>query len=329
VYARLVPSYALLQMRVYTDIEELAGSDERFAVTIGSYDGVHLGHRKVLSELTELAGELDALSVVITFDPHPRCVVEGGACPPSLISREHKLGLIEAAGIDICLVLPFDEELRRLDAGEFITGCLCSRMHIVAVCVGSDFVFGRGRGGCVTMLKSLGEELGFMVRCVPPVTVEGSIVSSTAIRDDILSGRIESASRLLGRPYSILGTIVPGRAIGRKLGYPTANVDPHHEAIPPEGVYAVKAVVRGNPYRALLYIGRRPTFGGGEVGIEVYLMDFSDMIYGEDIEVTFLSKIRGDMKFGSAGELVERIREDRRAAEGILGEKPGAGTSHI
>lgn len=311
-------------MRVYASIEELAGSNERLAVTIGFYDGVHCGHRRVLAELVALAKEHGALSAVITFNPHPRCVVEGGASPPSLISIEHKLKLIEAAGVDICLVLPFDAELMRLDAREFMSVYLRSRLKIAAVCVGSDFVFGRGREGDAEMLKSMGEEAGFAVTSVPQVTVDGRVVSSTAIREAILSGDLATASKLLGRPYSILGTIVAGLALGRMLGYPTANLDPHHEAIPPEGVYAVTAAVRSVSRRGLLYIGRRPTFGGGELTIEVYLMDFDGMIYGEEIEVAFVSKIRDDMRFGSKDELAARIGEDLRAAERIFAGSSGS-----
>ena len=309
-------------MRVCTDISELRGIDERFAVTIGSYDGVHLGHRKILSALVKLAKELGASSVVITFEPHPRCVVEGGSCPPSLISREHNLKLIEAEGVDVCLIVKFDESLMSLSAREFIAEYLCSAINVAAICVGNNFVFGRGRDGNVETLKLLGDEMGFKVKCVSPVMVGGEIVSSTAIRDAVRSGRLDTASRLLGRPYSILGTIVRGRSFGRELGYPTANVDPHHEAIPPEGVYAVRAVVRATSYEGLLYIGRRPTFGGGEVSIEVYLMGFSDMIYGEDIEISFVSRIREDMKFESKEGLIRRIKVDQQIAKKIFCDKP-------
>ena len=301
-------------MRVYTSIEELAGTDERFAVTIGSYDGVHLGHMEVLLKLIKLAKKMDVSSAVLTFDPHPKCVVEGGSCPPSLISTTHKLKLIEAAGIDVCFLIPFDRRLMGLSAREFMAGYLCNAMNIAAVCVGSNFIFGHDRGGDVNTLKRIGEEAGFIVICVPPVRAGGVVVSSTAIRDAIRSGQLDTASLLLGRPYSILGTIVRGRNLGRELGYPTANVDPHHEAIPPEGVYAVRARIRGSFREGLLYIGRRPTFGGGDISIEVYLMGFADMIYGEDIEISFVSRIRGDMKFRSAEELVIRIKEDELEA---------------
>ncbi len=305
-------------MRVYTSIGELKGGDERFAVTIGSYDGVHLGHRKVLSELVRLAREINASSAVITFDPHPRRVVEGETWPPSLISKEHKLKLIEAEGVDVCLVVAFDKGLMNLSATDFFAKYLCSALNIVAVCVGSNFVFGHDREGNVSTLKSLGEEMGFMVKCVSPVRVEEVVVSSTAIRNAIRSGELDAASLLLGRPYSILGTIVRGRSLGSELGYPTANVDPHHEAAPPEGVYAVRAIVRGALHNGLLYIGRRPTFGSGDISIEVYLMDFADMIYGEDIEVSFVSKIRGDMKFRSKEELIGRIKLDEQIASEIF-----------
>ena len=301
-------------MKIYTSIDEVKGTDERFAVTIGSYDGVHIGHKKVLSELVRLAKRMDASSAVVTFDPHPRRLVDGGSCPPSLISGAHKLRLIDASGVDVCLVVAFDKKLMSLSAREFVAGYLCSAMNIAAVCVGSNFVFGRDRGGDADALKSMGEEMGFEVSCVPPVRAGGVVVSSTAIRSAIGSGRLDEASTLLGRPYSILGTIIRGRTLGRKLGYPTANIDPHHEAIPPEGVYAVRARVRDASHEGLLYIGRRPTFGGGDISVEVYLVGFGGMIYGEDIEISFVSRIRGDMKFGSTEELVRRIKEDEREA---------------
>lgn len=299
----------------------------RGIATIGVFDGVHRGHATVLTETTGWAREVGGTSLVITFDRHPSRVVAGKP-PESITSLEHRLHLIEAAGVDVCLVLHFDRELASMDAESFARGVLVETLGVEGLVMGYNCRFGRGGEGDGELAGRLGREMGFAVRAVGPLVVGGAAVSSTRIRGLIEAGDVDGAAELLGRPVSLLGTVVHGDSRGRDLGFPTANLNLHHEVTPPGGVYVCGALVDGEEYAALANIGFRPTFTEkGQEGrkvVEVYLEGYAGgEFYGRTVEVSIVRFLRGEIRFGSAEALVRQMKEDRRALERFMAEGGG------
>lgn len=287
-------------------------------VAIGIFDGVHIGHRRIISAAIREARRGRKESVIITFDPHPLKILKPHVSVPSIMSTSHRLRFISALGADRCRVIKFNRRFSGLTPRDFAGKVLAGRFRASKVFIGSNFVFGKGNAGDASSLKELGREYGFEVKVVPMVKVGGEVVSSTAIRRHIIRGRLDEAARMLGRPVNIYGTVVSGKRRGRLLGYPTANIDPHHEAIPPAGIYAVWVRRGKKRYGGALFIGRRPTFGEKETVIEVHIFDFHGFIYREDIEVEFLRRLRGVRKFTDRVKLVEQIRRDDMLARKIL-----------
>lgn len=289
-------------------------------VSVGVFDGVHLGHRAILRANVERARELGARSVVVTFRDHPKAVLLGRA-PRTLTSLEHRLELFRRAGIDHTLALTFDDELRRVPAADFARTWLAGRLAARKLVLGFDSKFGRGREGTPEHLR----ELGYDVEVVPEVVVGGRPVSSTAIREAVELGDLRGAANMLGRPVAVYGDVVAGDAIGRTIGFPTANLDLHHELFPPPGVYACR-VRRADPSLdgcpAVTNIGFRPTLAGERpktARIEVHLLDFSGDLYGEFLEVEFEALLRGEVRFASLEELQAQIALDVERARIVLG----------
>ena len=279
-------------------------------LAIGIFDGVHIGHRKIIRAAIREAKKSKRESVVITFDPHPLKILKPHMSVPSIMSTSHRLKFICALGADRCSVIKFNRAFSDLSPRDFAGKIIAGRFKASKVFIGSNFVFGKGNSGDAFSLKRLGREYGFEVKVVPMVKAGRDIVSSTAIRNYIIRGKLDEAARMLGRPVSIYGTVVSGKKRGRLLGYPTANIDPHHEAIPPAGVYAVW-VRRGNRrYGGALFMGRRSTFGEKETVIEVHIFNFHEFIYHEDIEVEFVKRLRGIRKFADHEKLIEQIKRD-------------------
>lgn len=320
-------------MRVLRGLEAARAHPLRgpVAATIGVFDGVHRGHRRVLDELVAWARAGGGESVVVTFDRHPREVLTG-ARPAALASLEHRLVLLARAGVDAALVLPFDETTASTEAEDFARDVLAGALHARRVLLGANHRFGRGRRGDLALLERLGPELGLEARelALEPADEEGQVISSTAIRDAIATGRLGDAERMLGRPVTVLGQVVRGDARGRTLGFPTANLDLHHEARPPSGVYAASVAVgagreppvEGAPRSlAVVNVGRRPTFHpeAGEALVEVHVLDFSGDLYDRTLEVSFLAKLRDERRFSGAAELVAQIAADVREARGRFG----------
>ncbi|MBI4335661.1 MAG: bifunctional riboflavin kinase/FAD synthetase [Candidatus Omnitrophica bacterium] len=308
-------------MRIITNLKRLNKTFKNPVVAIGIFDGAHLGHKKILRRAVREAARIKGQSIVVTFNPHPRRVLDMIGAPPLLVSLRHRLNLIGKEGIDVICVLNFNEVFARYDAGEFVKRILVDKIGARTVIVGSNFRFGSNKRGDVKLLKAMGESLNFSVISVPLLRINSRPVSSTAIRNLITRGRLRVAQGLLGRPVSVLGTVVKGTARGRLLGYPTANINPHHEAIPPSGVYAVYAAVGRARYKGILNIGRRPTFenaGLAEPTIEVHLFGFHKDIYGRAIEVFFVKKLRDEKRFPSKELLVKQIRIDEHSADVIL-----------
>lgn len=291
-------------------------------VTIGVFDGVHIGHQAVIKKAVKKARSRGLKSIVVTFDPHPLKVLDPRHFVPSLISLEHRIGLLKKSGIDEVFVMKFDKKAANIPPEKFIEDFLISKMNAREIVVGEDFYFGKGASAGVEKLRQIAEKKSIKVDIVRPVRKNSRVVSSTIIRRLVVEGRIREAERLLGRPYSILGTVVSGTKLARRLGYPTANINPHHEAIPPSGVYAVTIRFKDNKYDGVMNIGVKPTFydhgHDKEPTIEVHIFNFHKKIYGKDLEVRFIHKIRKERKFKAIDRLIEQIKKDERAAKALL-----------
>jgi riboflavin kinase/FMN adenylyltransferase len=304
---------------VFHDLPPGAASFSRTVVTIGNFDGVHLGHRAILARVRQRAQELEAQSVAVTFDPHPLKVLRPEASLPLLTTPEQKISLMTASGLDAVVVLPFTREFAALPAREFVQRYFLERLKVREVVVGHDYCFGRGREGNIDLLKEMGQQHGFTVQVVWAVETDGAVVSSSLIRAMLRLGKVEEASRLLGRPYGVAGRVVAGKGRGAKLlGIPTANIRPENELLPATGIYAVR-VRRGEEILpGAANIGTAPTFENGEFTLEVHLLDFSGDVYGEELGVEFVARLREERRFPSIEALAAQIRADIAAAREVL-----------
>ena len=293
--------------------------------TIGNFDGHHRGHRALLETVVQTARQSHGTALVLTFDPHPVRVLAPQADLRFLTSPEEKLARFDTAGIDEVVFLNFTPALAAMAPEEFADDVLRRHLGIAEIFVGEHFAFGKGRAGRIDDLVRFGEKFGFKVHPVVPVTCAGGVVSSTRIRQLIQAGRVEEAAVLLGRAYAIGGTVIHGRQQGQSMGWPTANLRiPPQRVIPPDGVYAARAVFAATAYDAIAYIGTRPTFGPGERLIEVNLLDQQRDLYGKDIAVEFIERLRGDCTFASAGELSAQIACDvEKARDRLRRSAPG------
>lgn len=283
-------------------------------VAMGVFDGMHRGHRQVLKAVVNKARQIRGESIVLTFWPHPQR--EG-----SLYSLEHRVRLIAEVGMDICLVINFSRHFANIRAENFIKNILVDKIGAAFVYVGRNFRFGSGAKGDLTLLQKLGKFYGFRVKGFAIVKIRGEAISSTLIRRLIKQGKIKEAERLLARPVSILGTVIKGTKMGRILGFPTANINPHHEVIPAKGIYAVRIASDKNKFKGVCYIGTRPTISAGcrkKINVEVYIIDFHKNIYGKYLEIQFVKRIRPDQKFPSLALLARQIRKDVSSAQRIL-----------
>lgn len=291
-------------------------------VTIGVFDGVHIGHRAVISRVLKRAKALKTMSIVVTFDPHPMKVLKSNHLVPSLISLKHRESLIKELGVDKVVVMAFDKKMAQMPPEKFIKNILIDKVKAGEIFVGEDFRFGKRASAGVATLKMLGKKSGLRINAVKHIKKDGRIVSSSLIRQLVVSGKTKKASSLLGRPYSILGTVVSGSRLGHLLGYPTANINPHHEAIPPSGVYAVRIKYRGRIHKGIMNIGVRPTFydhgRDKEPSIEVHIFNFNQRIYGRDLEIIFVKKLRSERKFNQIDKLIGQIRKDSMQARRVL-----------
>ncbi|MBU4377211.1 MAG: bifunctional riboflavin kinase/FAD synthetase [Candidatus Omnitrophica bacterium] len=305
-------------MRVIRGIKDLNIKGPT-VVTIGIFDGVHRGHQEILKELKKYSRIIKGKSCVITFEPHPLKVLMPKESPPSVISTAHKMRLLEAKGVDIAVIINFTKDFAQSPPLKFADKVLKRRLNTKLLLVGENFVLGKNRSGDVRHLKNIGRRLGFDVRSLKPLKSGTRIISSTLIRRLIMSGRLAEAKKILGRSVTVLGTVVKGEKRGREIGFPTANIDPHHEAMPPSGVYIVKAEFGGRSYQGVVNIGFRPTFHPhkkyAEPVIELHIFDFDKAIYGRDIEITFLKKVRNEKKFRDKHKLAGRVKRDMALAK--------------
>ncbi|MBC8328457.1 MAG: riboflavin biosynthesis protein RibF [Planctomycetes bacterium] len=281
--------------------------------TVGVFDGVHLGHFVVMRQVVERARALGAAPTVVTFAGHPKEVLVGRA-PATVTSLAHRLLLFERAGIGTTLVLDFTPELRELTAAQFTRRVLVDGLGVRELVLGFDSKFGKDRSGTAASLQPLAAELGVVLVEVPPLRLEERAVSSSAIREAVQLGELDRAAAMLGRPVSLLGSVIRGHGRGREIGFPTANLDPHHVLRPPDGVYAVMVLLDGRLRPAVANIGERPTFGSPGHSVEVHLLDFDGDLYGRELEVYFLERLRGEGTFAGAAELGRQIGRDVEAA---------------
>ncbi len=295
---------------------------KKSVVTIGVFDGVHIGHRAVIKRTVDRAKAIGAISVVVTFDPHPLKVLGAGHLVPSLTSLKHRVNAIKALGAGKVVIMKFNKRLAAMEPRAFIMNIIRKELNGVEIFVGEDFCFGRGAGADMKTLKRIGRTAGLKVHSVKAIKRDGKIISSSEIRRLIVAGRIKEASRLLGRPFSILGTVISGAKLARVLGYPTANINPHHEAMLPSGVYAVRVKFNNRVFKGVMNIGIRPTFydHGRDVepSIEVHIFGFHGSIYNKDLEIVFVKRIRAEKKFNTIDSLIQQVRTDERTAKRLL-----------
>lgn len=308
-------------MIVIRDTELLKG--KRLAATIGFFDGVHLGHRFLINELKETAKARNLPSAVITFPEHPRAVLHADYQPKLLNSFAEKLEQLASTGVDYCIVLDFTVELSRLTAQEFITTVLAEKLHVEVLLIGYDHRFGHDRKDGFEQYVTYGAACGMDVVKASPYDNGQTAVSSSEIRKLLTECQVKEADKLLTYPYQLRGTIVNGYKVGRKLGFPTANiqVDEPLKIVPGIGVYAVWVYLKGERHKGMLYIGDRPTLdNGSNITLEVNILDFSGDIYNNEITVAFIYYVRGDIKFASLDELKEQLARDRETVNKLLSE---------
>jgi len=287
-------------------------------VALGAFDGIHLAHARILETAVERARGLGVTSLVCTFDPNPAAVLRPERAPAPLASLDENLARIAAYGPDATLVIPFTEELSRVEAEAFVEDVLRRALGAREVVVGFNHTFGRGARGTAMLLKEMGDRQGFTVHVLPPLEVSGQIVSSSAIREALRDGDVEVTRALLGRPYLVRGQVLAGAGRGRTLGFPTANLRPARPLILAPGVYAARATWDDARRGAVVNVGYRPTFGEEQYWIEVHVFDFSGDLYGEEASVRFVARLRGEERFESVDALVEQIGRDVTRAREVL-----------
>jgi riboflavin kinase / FMN adenylyltransferase len=307
-------------MTIIRGLEALHSKHPYTVLTIGNYDGIHIGHQKILSMVMERAGETAGTSMVMTFDPHPMKVLAPEKNIKLLITPDEKIRLIDAMGIDVLLLINFTREFAGMLPDDFIKNVLVDKINVKEVCVGTNYTFGRNKKGSVELLRRRGKKYGFRVRAVRNARVRGQVVSSSSIRSLLAKGAVKEVSTFLGRPYSIEGKVIKGKGRGESiLKIPTANITTPVEIAPKEGVYAVRIAWKNNIYDGVANIGKNPTFGGSDVSYEVHIFGFSGNLLGEDLRIYFIDRIRSERAFPDAVSLGMQIREDISHAGKILG----------
>ena len=309
-------------MQLIPDLETITAPFDGAVITIGNFDGVHIGHQALFHEVVERADAMGGTSIAMTFDPHPIRVMTSNGHPPLITLYEQKAELIEAAGIDVLICVPFTKAFAGISARTFVEQILVGRIGMKAIVVGQDYTFGKNREGTVERLKVYAAELGFEVIVadwIQASVAENDRISSTAIRELVSQGQMEKAGRMLGRNYQIRGTVAHGRDRGgRLLGIPTANLNLHDELCPKVGVYAVIVQYNGKRYPAVANIGYSPTFDDHVFTVEVHILDFEQDIYGDRIMINFVERLRDEIKFADIAMLIDQIDADIAQARGIL-----------
>jgi len=308
-------------MEIILGIDHLKRPLTNPVVTLGNFDGVHLGHQKIFARVMEEAIKIDGEAVVITFEPHPLKVLSPEHCPPLLTPFRKKMMLIEKSGIDTVLCIEFTTAFSQISPLAFMNTILVEKMRARKIIVGYNYHFGKDKGGDVETLKTVGKSFHVDVDVMEPLTIDGTVVSSSKIREFIKAGDVETAAKLLGRDYPVIGNVVEGAKRGHTLGFPTANLAISEEVYPKAGVYAVEVLWNRQPFNGVANIGVNPTFQAAHsemkanVSFEVYILDFDHNIYGDEIQVSFKKRIRDEVRFGSTADLIRQIQRDVQWAE--------------
>jgi riboflavin kinase/FMN adenylyltransferase len=303
-------------------LEDIKAPFRRGVITIGNFDGVHIGHQALFHEVIEKAEAIDGTSIAMTFEPHPLRVLGADHHPPLITVYPHKVELIQATGIDVLITIPFTREFAAVSASQFVQDLLVKKIGMTAIVVGKDYAFGRNREGDLTLLQRLAGTMGFeliLSNWIRPNGDPAKRISSTHIRQRVMDGQMAVAAKMLGRPYQIRGTVSRGRDRGgRLLGFPTANIILQDELCPKSGVYAVTVQRRQQIHNGVANIGYSPTFDDNQFTIEVHILDFNDSIYDETIRVNFMERLRDEIKFNGIDELSRQIRQDIETARRVL-----------
>ncbi|MCD4689527.1 MAG: bifunctional riboflavin kinase/FAD synthetase [Desulfuromonadaceae bacterium] len=307
-------------MRIISNLSELKEPLQDAVVTIGNFDGVHLGHREIFRRVVGRSREVGGPAVVYTFEPHPLKFLAPDRAPLLLNTYQEKKVLIEASCIDVLICAPFDQAMANLPAHRFVREVLVEKVGMRHLVVGYDYLFGKGREGNAELLQRMGEYLGFAVEVLEPISDAGQVYSSTRIRQLIQEGQVQQVTELLGRNFTLLGRVVHGFKRGHKLGFPTANLQTEKELLPSPGVYAVKVKRGAEVADGVLNVGHNPTFEAAGLSIEVHLLDFDGQLYGEDLRVYFVERLRDERRFADSNQLVQAIGEDIKNARQILSE---------
>jgi len=307
-------------MKVYRSVDEVPYREDSY-LTIGTFDGIHLGHKKIIQTLVRRARQKKCRSVVVTFYPHPQTIVRSREVPIALLTPvDEKIALLEELGPDVVLIIPFSQELAHLKPEVFVADILVSKVGVREFIIGYNHAFGHGRKGSEKLLKKLGDQFDFSVDVIPPVKIDNEPVSSTRIRRYILDGNIHRANLLLGRNYTVGGTVKKGKNIGKKFGFPTANIDVigGNKLVPKDGVYAVIVYFEGRTFRGMANIGYKPTVDGSSWNVEIHIHDFSADLYNEKLKVEFIDRIRDEKRFNSIEALISQIEKDREKSIELL-----------
>jgi riboflavin kinase / FMN adenylyltransferase len=305
-------------MEILRSIPELSRLRGPVFLAIGVFDGVHLGHQAVISTSTDHSHAVNGTPVIVTFDPHPEKVLRPEAAPHLLTATRHKIALIRNLGVEHLLIVSFDKQFAATEPEDFVQKLVQHAKQLREICVGHEWAFGKNRRGNLDLLKKLGAAFDFNVVGIPPVSINGELVSSTSIRKAVEAGDLARAKAMLGRDYAILGTVVRGDNLGKKIGFPTANLSAHNEQFPPNGVYFAEATLQGEVYPGVINLGYRPTVSSQhERVLEIYLLDFDRDIYGEDLEVRFIRYLRPEKKFENVDALVRQIEIDVAQARNL------------
>jgi riboflavin kinase / FMN adenylyltransferase len=301
-------------MRIVRGLESVPPDAAPSAVALGTFDGVHLGHRAILGTALTRARAVGLEAVACTFDPHPMEVLQPDRAPLPITSLEERLGLIGETGVDAAVVLAFTRELAAVEPEAFVKDVLLARLHAREVVVGYNHRFGRGARGDARLLEDLARRFGFRAHVVPPMTMDGAAVSSTGIRAALLRGDVEAAARGLGRPYAVTGTVTSGAGRGRTLGFPTANIAAARPPLLARGVYRGRVEVDRRAHAAVVNVGVRPTFGESTLAVEAHLLDFMGDLYGRTVRLDFIARLRDEMRFASVEDLKAQVARDIAAA---------------
>jgi len=305
-------------MQIIRDLAQLRRQFPYPVVTLGNYDGVHLGHQQIFQKVMDRARETSGTSVIFTFEPHPLKVLSPSTAPPLLNTFRRKMELFEAYGIEVVICAEFTREFAATPPEDFIGNILVDQVGVKEILVGYDYAFGRGKQGTTDAMAEMGKQYGFQVNVIPAFTLHEEVVSTTRLRELVRQGEIRKVCALLGRCYASEGMVVAGDHRGKTLGFPTANLHSHNEIFPKQGVYAVQVEYEDRLFDGVANIGTHPTFGEGKVTIEVHIFDFHEEIYGQFVRVLYRERLRDEKTFDSKESLVRQIQQDIKETQRIL-----------